>query len=433
LAQSLSCCKSEILTHNISSTEMRLSSFQTSHMVYPQLSAALPSRRAHAIMLACDEMLRESLPLMYSDVRRRVFDHLHERHSSTSAMFVSNFCTALIITSSVVTCLETMSSWNHPERPDDAQWWFRVDLAIAVLFSVEFTLLLWSSEEALCKLLTCPNLLLALAVVPFWMHLCLAHHVDVHFVRLSRAFRILHCLTFVEGSAVARLTLRVLRMSVSSLMILVVFLSFGVFYFGAVMWSAERRTWRGECFAHDEDCAQFRSVFDCMYWAITTLTSVGYGELCPRSTLGKCVAVCCMVVGTVCIALPMSVLCHVFEECYVAESQAAASCSILGPSSGNKTIVEAQNLLHETRKKLQQLVLDVQDLCKFCVAERLWPFLDVVEGTLQSDFSYLEMVLEHVAHDLREDARLTFQTTQTTSTRSTSLSCMTSISLRTPS
>uniref|UniRef100_A0A7S0ZRD5 Ion transport domain-containing protein n=1 Tax=Noctiluca scintillans TaxID=2966 RepID=A0A7S0ZRD5_NOCSC len=366
-------------------------------------------------MLRCDEMLRECLPLIrvaYSGVRRRVFDLVHDRHSSTSAMCLYNFYTALIITSSVVTCLETMSSWNHPERPDDAQWWFRVDLAMAVLFSVQFTLLLWSSDEAFCDLLTCPNLLIdALAVVPFWMHLCLAQHVDVHFVRLSRAFRLLRLFTVVGSSAVVRLALRVLRLSVSSLMILVVFLSFGVFYFGAVMWSAERRTWRGECFAHDEECAQFQSVLDCMYWAITTLTSVGYGELCPRSTLGKCIAVCCMVVGTVCIALPQSVLCHVFEECYAAESQAAATCSILGPASGNKTIIEAQSLLHETREKLQQLAFDVQDLCKFCDAEQMLPFLDVIEGTLRSDFWYLEMVLEHVADDLREDAGLERRTT----------------------
>lgn len=52
----------------------------------------------------------------------------------------------------------------------------------------------------------------------------------------------------------------------------------------------------------------FHSFFDALYWATVTLTTVGYGDLCPVTSLGRIVSMCSSLLGVAIIALPSGVI-----------------------------------------------------------------------------------------------------------------------------
>jgi voltage-gated potassium channel len=52
----------------------------------------------------------------------------------------------------------------------------------------------------------------------------------------------------------------------------------------------------------------FHSFFDALYWATVTLTTVGYGDLCPVTNLGRMVSMLSSIFGVAIIALPSGVI-----------------------------------------------------------------------------------------------------------------------------
>ena len=52
----------------------------------------------------------------------------------------------------------------------------------------------------------------------------------------------------------------------------------------------------------------FANFFDALYWATVTLTTVGYGDLCPVTDIGRCVSMLSSLFGVAVIALPSGVI-----------------------------------------------------------------------------------------------------------------------------
>lgn len=65
---------------------------------------------------------------------------------------------------------------------------------------------------------------------------------------------------------------------------------------------------------HDDQPEKFRSILHGMYWAITTVTTVGYGDVVPVSSLGKMVAGIVMLMGYGLIALPVGIIASAFAR-----------------------------------------------------------------------------------------------------------------------
>eukprot|EP01064_Diplonema_japonicum_P021508 TRINITY_DN31070_c0_g1_i1.p1 TRINITY_DN31070_c0_g1~~TRINITY_DN31070_c0_g1_i1.p1 ORF type:complete len:556 (+),score=53.06 TRINITY_DN31070_c0_g1_i1:61-1728(+) len=59
-----------------------------------------------------------------------------------------------------------------------------------------------------------------------------------------------------------------------------------------------------------------QSIPDAMWWAMVTLTTVGYGDVYPVTTMGKLIGSCTMFVGVLVVAFPVTILCNVFQEVY---------------------------------------------------------------------------------------------------------------------
>ena len=57
-----------------------------------------------------------------------------------------------------------------------------------------------------------------------------------------------------------------------------------------------------------EDSIMFENYLDALYWATTTLTTVGYGDICPTSDIGRIISMLSALLGVAVIALPSGVI-----------------------------------------------------------------------------------------------------------------------------
>eukprot|EP00293_Proteomonas_sulcata_P019426 CAMPEP_0184291928 /NCGR_PEP_ID=MMETSP1049-20130417/3799_1 /TAXON_ID=77928 /ORGANISM="Proteomonas sulcata, Strain CCMP704" /LENGTH=284 /DNA_ID=CAMNT_0026599507 /DNA_START=27 /DNA_END=877 /DNA_ORIENTATION=- len=99
---------------------------------------------------------------------------------------------------------------------------------------------------------------------------------------------------------------------------MLLFLVMGVILFGSAIYFVEEQS---SCPISDPGCSNsFVSIPHSMWWAIITLTTVGYGDEVPVTGLGKLVASLCVVVGVIMLGGPISVMSSTFGEKY-AETQ----------------------------------------------------------------------------------------------------------------
>ena len=104
---------------------------------------------------------------------------------------------------------------------------------------------------------------------------------------LLRLFRV------AQLSLGVRVLLLTLKASLRELFTLIAFLNIGTAIFGFLVYSAERL---------DPD-TQFEDATDGFWWAAITMTTVGYGDLIPRTIIGRSVAVTCIIAGLVLTSL----------------------------------------------------------------------------------------------------------------------------------
>ncbi len=120
--------------------------------------------------------------------------------------------------------------------------------------------------------------------------------------RITRMFRIARVFKFIRYTDKLDMLARVIRKERKVLGAVLIMAAFYVFVTALIMFNVEPQInpITGE--------ATFRSFFDALYWATVTLTTVGYGDVCPVTSVGRFVSMLSSIFGVAIIALPSGII-----------------------------------------------------------------------------------------------------------------------------
>ena len=277
-----------------------------------------------------DEEVRE---LPKNLLQRQIWNLFEYADSSKAARFLALFSISIIVASIVVLCAETLPHFrllpaaNNPNDTAEVEHrskhnhfattgkrWFRyLESGFIAWFTLEYLVRFFSSPRKLVFVRSFLNVIDILAIVPFYIDLVVHSVVSnsetvslafLRILRLVRVFRIFKLSRHSSGLQILGLTL---RKSLRELGLLVFFLVIGVVIFSSMAYYAE---------AGETDTHLGRSIPDAFWWALVTMTTVGYGDLVPKTLFGKLVGSCCALCGVLAIALPVPVIVSNFDAIY---------------------------------------------------------------------------------------------------------------------
>ncbi len=171
-----------------------------------------------------------------------------------------------------------------------------IEWAFTALFTVEYVLRVWSARDRRAYVLGFYGLVDLVALLPSFLALVVGtgpYLVVLRALRLLRVFRVLKLLRYLSEARVLGDALLASRAKVT------VFLTFVltvVLVVGAAMYLIEGPV------------AGFDSIPISMYWAIVTLTTVGYGDIAPLTPWGRLLASALMILGYAVIAVPTGIV-----------------------------------------------------------------------------------------------------------------------------
>jgi voltage-gated potassium channel len=120
--------------------------------------------------------------------------------------------------------------------------------------------------------------------------------------RLSRMFRIIRLFKIFRYSSKINVFIDVLKKERQVLFSVLLVAVFYIFLTALIMYNAEPHI------NPETGEPTFSSFFDALYWATVTLTTVGYGDLCPVTNLGRFISMLSSLFGVAIIALPSGVI-----------------------------------------------------------------------------------------------------------------------------
>ncbi|WP_020538010.1 ion transporter [Lewinella cohaerens] len=199
----------------------------------------------------------------------------------------------LIVLSILMVMLESIDNFqaNHKKILIIIEW------VLTVIFTIEYVLRLWAVYNPWKYARSFFGVIDLLAILPTYIAFFFGGaqaFLVIRALRLMRIFRILKLGHFLsEGQYIAS----ALRASFTKITVFLFFISILVTILGAIMYLIEGGTNQG-----------FSNIPSSIYWAIVTLTTVGYGDITPLTAVGKMLSAIVMVLGYAIIAVPTGIV-----------------------------------------------------------------------------------------------------------------------------
>lgn len=185
-----------------------------------------------------------------------------------------------------------------------------------ILDAIELMCSLWFIGEFVIRVASCPsrcrffmnvlNIVDLLALFPWFFRWCSGDHCVglLGFLRVMRCVRLLRVFKLMQHVLGVRVLMFTLRASAAALCAVPLALLSCTLIFGVMIYYAE--------LLGNEPDMIFPDIPSGLWWAVVTLTTVGYGDMLPRTVLGQFVAALCAAVGVLLIVLPVPIIVNNF-------------------------------------------------------------------------------------------------------------------------
>lgn len=219
------------------------------------------------------------------------------------------FITVVIFSNIVVTFLQTFSELSFLSG-----FFHVIEAATLCIFCIEYILRIWTADllypsrsrlrSRLCFLISFDGIIDFLTILPFFF---LSGFVIFRMLRVARIFHLFRLNSRYDSFNVITTVLYEKRNQIISSVFIVVILMLAS---SLCMYSVE----------HDAQPDVFRNAFSGIWWSMSTLLTVGYGDIYPITTLGKVMAICIAYLGVGAVAIPTGIISAGFVEQYQRKS-----------------------------------------------------------------------------------------------------------------
>lgn len=223
---------------------------------------------------------------------RLLLDGAHPVYGRRVA-FVLQF---LIVFSAVAIAVETMP--GLPPRLISVLW--AAEVCVLVVFAVEYGLRIWSAPNRWRYIFSPLGIVDFIAVVPS----ILLAGTDLRMLRLLRVLRLLRLLKLLRYMRAADRLIKAFNSVVDELVIFFALALLTIFLSAAGIWF----------FEHEAQPEVFTSIPHSFWWAIATLTTVGYGDVYPITLGGRIFTFCILMIGLGIVAVPAGLIATALTE-----------------------------------------------------------------------------------------------------------------------
>ncbi len=248
-------------------------------------------------------------------LRRRVFEIVFRSDTGSGRAF-DVVLIVLILASVLVVMLESVESLSA--RHGKLFWW--LEWCFTIAFTVEYFARLWCVHRPVRYARSFFGVIDLLAILPTYLELVITGGASVLVIRLLRILRLFRILKLSHYVSASSLLIRAMRQSVSKVVVFLFAVMSFVVIFGALLHLIEGKE------------AGFTSIPQSVYWAVVTLTTVGYGDIVPQTPLGKSVATLVMICGYGIIAVPTGIYASELRGAMLERRQSVKcpECSVTG-------------------------------------------------------------------------------------------------------
>lgn len=247
--------------------------------------------------------------------RRRIHEIVYESDTRAGRLFdltlvVTIFASVLVIMLESVHSIE--ERWHFELKI--AEWFF------TIIFTGEYILRLMAVKYPLLYARSFFGIVDLIAILPTWLSIFVPgaqFFLTVRVLRLLRIFRILKLAHYLSQAEILKRALVQSRRKITVFLLTVATI---VIIVGSLMYVIE-----GEANG-------FTSIPQSIYWAIVTLTTVGYGDISPKTATGQAIASLVMILGYGIIAVPTGIVTAELTQIKQKEvsGQACPGCSLEG-------------------------------------------------------------------------------------------------------
>ena len=175
-------------------------------------------------------------------------------------------------------------------------WLYAVEWCFTIAFTIEYGLRLWSIQHAAAYARSFFGIIDLVGIIPTYLSVLFPGTQYLLVVRVLRVLRVFRVLRMVRYVGEARLLTQALRASRRKIIVFISTVAALVVVFGSMMYLIE-----GEANG-------FTSIPRSIYWAVITMTTVGYGDITPQTPLGQAFAAIVMIMGYGIIAVPTGIV-----------------------------------------------------------------------------------------------------------------------------
>ncbi|XP_048123989.1 potassium voltage-gated channel subfamily D member 2 isoform X1 [Alosa alosa] len=272
-------------------------------------------RRENAERIEDDEDKDNSNDLPPPDMsfRETMWRAFENPHTSTMALvfyYVTGFFIAVSVMANVVETVPCGKTQNRVEMSCGDRYalaFFCLDTACVMIFTVEYLLRLMAAPNRFKFVKSVMSVIDVVAIMPYYIGLVMSDNEDVSgaFVTL-RVFRVFRIFKFSRHSAGLRILGYTLKSCASELGFLLFSLTMAIIIFATVMFYAEKGS----------TASKFTSIPAAFWYTIVTMTTLGYGDMVPKTIVGKVFGSICSLSGVLVIALPVPVIVSNFSRIY---------------------------------------------------------------------------------------------------------------------